>query len=88
MSVERETNEHLFDMLANINSDFYAENKGAGHVSWQPSCFVMNNMLALDYWDMKKADVMSLVHEDFFDILFDAVAECDEILFDMCSRNA
>ena len=27
MSMERETNEHLFDMLANINSDFYAENK-------------------------------------------------------------
>ena len=28
MSMERETNEHLFDMLANINSDFYADNKG------------------------------------------------------------
>ena len=48
----------------------------------------MNNMLALDYWDMKRADTMSLVHEEFFDILFDAVAECDELLFDVCSRNA
>lgn len=76
--------EPFWNMLANGDSPFYTSLRGNGYVKWESGCFVNFDMSALKYEELL---LLSFFDEEFTEYIFDAVSQCDELIFKTFDEN-
>lgn len=71
----------LWELVADGDSVLYTNNHGAGMVGWKAGCFISGTMEAADLYEMQQRIPSGLVSDEWWEFLFDAVAECDMLIF-------
>lgn len=79
--------EAMWQLVANGDSWLYTSNRGWGYQPWVSGCFIAGNGMPMHYHQMRNEDKLMLISDEWWEWVFDSVAEADELIFKCCNKE-